>query len=45
MPALARPYPKTSNTHNFLSIAPKIMKFVLTRSLLRDPFGKKNQEI
>jgi hypothetical protein len=32
---------KTSNTHNFLSVAPKIMKFVLMWSLFRDAFGKK----
>jgi hypothetical protein len=36
MPALTRPYPKTSNTHNFWSVGPKIMKFVLTRSLWQD---------
>jgi hypothetical protein len=29
-------YPKTSNTHNFWTVAPKIMKFVLTRSLFQD---------
>jgi hypothetical protein len=36
MPALARPCPKISNTHNFWSLGPKIMKFVLMQSLLRD---------
>jgi hypothetical protein len=41
MPALARPCPKTSNTHNFWSVGPKIMKFVLTRSLQRDAFSQK----
>jgi hypothetical protein len=35
-PALPRLLLKTSNTYNFLFICPKIMKFVLTRSLLRD---------
>jgi hypothetical protein len=29
MPALAKPCPKTSNTHNFWFVGPKIMKFVL----------------
>jgi uncharacterized protein with PQ loop repeat len=48
MPVLARPYPKTSNTHNFWTVAPKIMKFALTRSLFWDAsFQKvsKNQKI
>jgi hypothetical protein len=36
IPALPRVHLKTSNTHNFWSVAPKIMKFVLTRSLFRD---------
>jgi hypothetical protein len=36
MPALLRLLLKTSNTHNLLSVGPIIIKFVLTRSLLRD---------
>jgi hypothetical protein len=36
MPTLPRLLLKTSNTYNFWSIGPKIMKFVLTRSLWRD---------
>jgi hypothetical protein len=39
MSTLPRLLLKTSNNHNFLSVAPKIMKFVLTRSLLQDAFG------
>jgi hypothetical protein len=41
MPALPRLLLKTSNTHNFWFIAPKIMKFVLTRSLLSNACGSK----
>jgi hypothetical protein len=40
MSALPKLLLKTSDTHNFWSVAPKIMKFVLTRSLLQDAFGK-----
>jgi hypothetical protein len=43
MPALPRLLLKTSNTHNFWSIAPKIMKFALTRSVFRDAFGKNSK--
>jgi hypothetical protein len=39
MPALPKLLLKTSNTHNFWFVAPKIMKFVFTQSLLRDAFG------
>ena len=35
MPALPRLLLKFSNTHNFWSIGPKIMKFVLPQSLLQ----------
>jgi hypothetical protein len=41
MPAMPRLLLKFSNTHNFWSVAPKIMNFVLTQSLFRDAFGKK----
>jgi hypothetical protein len=41
MPTMARPCPKTSNTHNFWTVAPKIMKFALTRSLRRDASSQK----
>jgi hypothetical protein len=41
MPALPKLLLKTSNTHNFWSVVPKIMKFVLTLSLFWDAFGKK----
>jgi hypothetical protein len=41
MPALRRVHLKTSNTHNFWSVAPKIMKFALTRSLFQDASSKK----
>jgi hypothetical protein len=41
MPALAKPYPKTSNTHNFWTVAPKIMKFALIQSLFRDASSQK----
>jgi hypothetical protein len=34
MPSLPKLLLKTSNTHNFCSVGPKIMKFVLLRSLL-----------
>jgi hypothetical protein len=34
--ALPRLHLKTSNTHNFWTVAPKIMKFVLTQSLFQD---------
>jgi hypothetical protein len=36
MPALPRLLLKTSNIHNFWSVGPKIMKFVLPQSLLQD---------
>jgi hypothetical protein len=36
MPTLARPCQKTSNIHNFWSVGPNIMKFVLKRSLRQD---------
>jgi hypothetical protein len=45
MPALTRPSPKTTNTHNFWSVGPKIMKFVLTGSLLRDASSQKVSKI
>jgi hypothetical protein len=45
MPTLARPYPRTSKTHNFWSVAPRIMKFTLTQSLFQEAFGKKNSKI
>jgi hypothetical protein len=41
MPALARPCPKTSNTHNFWTVSPKIMKFELTQSLFWDASSQK----
>jgi hypothetical protein len=41
MPALTRPCPKTSNIHNFWTIAPKIMKFALMRSLFQDAPSQK----
>jgi hypothetical protein len=41
MSALPRLLLKTLNTHNFWSIGPKIMKFVLTWSLLRDICSQK----
>ena len=41
MPTLARPCPKTSNIHNFWTVAPKIMKFVLTQSLFRHSSSQK----
>jgi hypothetical protein len=37
---------KTSNTHNFLSVAPKIMKFAFMRNLFRYLLGiKKSKNI
>jgi hypothetical protein len=42
MPALPRVHLKTSNIHNFLTIAPKIMKFALTRSVFQDAFSQKS---
>jgi hypothetical protein len=44
MPALPRLLLKTSNTHNFWSVVPKIMKFVLTWSLLWDACSQKVSE-
>jgi hypothetical protein len=41
MPALPRLLLKTSNTHTFLSVGPKIMKFVLTQSLWQDASSQK----
>jgi hypothetical protein len=41
MPALPRVHLKTSNTHNFWSVAPKIMKFALMQSLFRDASSHK----
>jgi hypothetical protein len=42
MPALPRVHLKTSNTHNFWTVAPnKIMKFALTRSFFRDASSQK----
>ena len=40
-PALSRLLLKTSNTHNFWFIGPRIMKFVLTQSLLRGACSRK----
>jgi hypothetical protein len=40
MPTLPRLLLKTSNTHNFWSVAPKIMKFIFMRSFFWDIFGK-----
>jgi hypothetical protein len=36
VPALLRVHLKTSNIHNFWTVAPKFMKFALTRSLFQD---------
>jgi hypothetical protein len=36
----AQTSPKFSSIHNFLSVDPKIMKFVLTQSLFREVVGK-----
>jgi hypothetical protein len=44
MPTLPKLLLKTSDTHNFWPVAPKIMKFVLTQSLLWDAFEKEIQE-
>jgi hypothetical protein len=44
MPALPKLLLKTSNIHNFWSVAPKIMKFVLMWSLFQDAFGKRNSK-
>jgi hypothetical protein len=41
MPAKPRLLLKTSNIHNFWSIGPEIMKFVLTQSLLQDASSQK----
>jgi hypothetical protein len=41
MPALPIVHLKTSNTHNFWTVVPKIMKFALTRSLFRDASSQK----
>jgi hypothetical protein len=43
MPALPKLLLRTSNIHNFWSVAPKIMKFVLTWSLFWDAFGDKKK--
>jgi hypothetical protein len=41
MPALRIVHLKTSNTHNFWTVAPKIMKFALTQSLYWDASSEK----
>jgi hypothetical protein len=41
MPALPRVHLKTSNTHNFWTVVPEIMKFALTWSLFRDASSQK----
>jgi hypothetical protein len=41
MPALPIVHLKTSNTHNFWTVAPKIMKFALMQSLFRDASAQK----
>jgi hypothetical protein len=44
MPIVPRLLLKTSNTHNFWSVGPKIMKFVLTQSLLQGACSQKVSE-
>jgi hypothetical protein len=41
----AQSSPKTSNSHNFWTVAPEIMKFALTRSLFWDASSQKFQKI